>query len=84
MNVKLQVEQFILWKTGKGNVSFWQDNQTTKGALANLINFNNAPRNAKIYDFFNDTGWNIPKIRELPNYLSNDIKDIQIHLNKDD
>lgn len=71
-----------MWKIAKGNVSFWWDNWPGKGALAKLINFDNAPRSIKVNDFFTNTGWNISSLNdELPSNITNDIKDIQIHPN---
>lgn len=87
MDVKILVEQAILWKIGKCNVSwrFWWDNWTGKGALANLINFDNAPINIKVHDFITHIGWNISSLsEELPDNITNDIKNIQIYPNKDD
>lgn len=47
MDIKDHSENYILWKNGKGLVSFWKDNWTGKGALAKIIQFYNAFKNTK-------------------------------------
>lgn len=45
-------EQHILWKVGKGDLSFWWDNWSNKGALENVIHQWVKPKKVKVFEFF--------------------------------
>lgn len=80
MDIKENVEKFILRKIGKGSMSFWWGNWSGKGALAKLIHYQNAPRKILVNNFFDDRGWIVSKLKDaLPNKFINDIIGIEIH-----
>ncbi|XP_070055486.1 uncharacterized protein [Nicotiana tomentosiformis] len=61
MDIKDHVEKYILWKIGKGLISFWWDNWTSAGALDKTTQLLNASKNTKLQDFIENGVWNIDK-----------------------
>ncbi|XP_070036600.1 uncharacterized protein [Nicotiana tomentosiformis] len=80
MDNKEDAEKFILWKIGKGNVSFWWDNWTGRGALAKLRQLPNASRHTKVLNFIEEGRRNVTKLKEvLPDSFISNILKIEIY-----
>ncbi|KAH0711931.1 hypothetical protein KY289_007890 [Solanum tuberosum] len=69
MDARNDCEHNIFWKVGNGNLSFWWDNWTNRGALAGLIECDNHPKSIKVSDFIAHNQWNTGKLHE---YLPSD------------
>lgn len=83
MDIKNYVEKYILWKIGKGLISFWWDNWTSAGALDKTTQLLNASKNTKLQDFIENGVWNIDKVREiLPFNIVNSTVEIDIHVGR--
>nr|XP_009790904.1 PREDICTED: uncharacterized protein LOC104238278 [Nicotiana sylvestris]XP_016458774.1 PREDICTED: uncharacterized protein LOC107782404 [Nicotiana tabacum] len=85
MDIKIEAEKYLLWKVGKGNISFWWDNWTGKGPLAKLNPSTMVNRRTKVSDFIEAGTWNIAKPSPtLLLQLVNSIANIQIQDGKED
>lgn len=81
MDVKNEAEQHIFWKHGKGNLSFWHDNWTNKGALSNIVQQGNKPMKIKVSNFINQNQWNLSKLNfVLPANIVSEVQDIKFDL----
>lgn len=52
MDIKNDIEKIILWKIGYGMASFWWDNWTEKGDLANFVQNQHTPKKTRVHEFF--------------------------------
>lgn len=85
MEIKEETEKYILWKIGKGNLSFWWDNWTGQGALANLgVNYP-TPKGTKVQQFIRSKKWDVTRLQAIiPHRLVRIIRKIKIHPMDDD
>ena len=68
-----------------GNLSFWWDNWTNRGALSMLVDQNTHSKNIKVSDFINSNHWNTSKLYEiLPSGLVVHILTIKIFAGNQD
>ncbi|XP_059289936.1 uncharacterized protein LOC132043485 [Lycium ferocissimum] len=80
VEIRRYCEHNINWKVGKGNLSFWWDNWTGKGPLAQLIHQGYKSKKIKVSDYIMDGKWNTDKLLNLvPNSMIMDIKNIKIY-----
>lgn len=85
MDAKNECEQHILWKVGKGNLSFWWDNWSNKGALANILHQRNKSKKVRVFEFFSNSQWNLDKLHaNLPANLIPHILSIKLSTDKKD
>ncbi|KAK4721274.1 hypothetical protein R3W88_011507 [Solanum pinnatisectum] len=84
MDSKEKVKPLILWKVGKGDVSFWWDNWTNLGPLANLVQNQRTPKKT-LKDFYRNNSWNIVKLKRiLTHNVINSIVTIKFNNSKQD
>ncbi|XP_060182379.1 uncharacterized protein LOC132612052 [Lycium barbarum] len=80
VEIRRYCEHNINWKVGKGNLSFWWDNWTGNGPLAQLIHQGYKSKKIKVSDYIIDGEWNTDKLLNLdPNSMIMDIKNIKIY-----
>lgn len=85
MDARTECEKHIFWKIGKGDVSFWWDNWTNKGALANLIEQSSRAKKILVSDFIVHNTWNLDKLNDLlPPNLVTHIQTINISPENED
>ncbi|XP_015167940.1 uncharacterized protein [Solanum tuberosum] len=80
--IKSTMDQYILWKIGRGDVSLWQDNWTGFGALWQFFPNDRKPREQKISDIYINGqwqwgGWDI----FIPNHVMEHIHSMNVDLN---
>ncbi|XP_019266683.1 PREDICTED: uncharacterized protein LOC109244105 [Nicotiana attenuata] len=80
MDIKKDVEPAIFWKIGRGQISFWWDNWTGLGALANLVHAIRTPKNTLVKDFIQAGSWRREKLLEvLPLNVVNVVQEVDIN-----
>ncbi|XP_019258966.1 PREDICTED: uncharacterized protein LOC109237163 [Nicotiana attenuata] len=65
LKIRDKAENNIRWEIQKGNCSFWLDNWTGKGALANILQGGGRSSEVQVKDFMNNGEWNIGKLNDL-------------------
>lgn len=78
MEIRNRVKPHILWKVQQGNISFWGNNWSGMGQLAQLLYIQN-PGNLLVEDCIKEGAWNI-KLLELlvPTNMVQHIREIKI------
>lgn len=77
---KKDVESAIFWKIERGQISFWWDNWTCLGALANLVHVIRTPKNTLVKDFIQVGSWRREKLLEvLPLNVVNVVQKVDIN-----
>ncbi|KAF3617049.1 hypothetical protein FXO38_34217 [Capsicum annuum] len=80
MNIKDKCETHMIWKIGKGNLSFWWNNWSGKGSIAKHLHLVHKSKNTKVVEFIREGKWDESHLRlELPANIVDDIMKIQIH-----
>ncbi|KAF3659446.1 hypothetical protein FXO37_13978 [Capsicum annuum] len=80
MNIKDKCETHMIWKIGKGNLSFWWNNWSGKGSIAKHLHLVHKSKNTKVAEFIREGKWDESHLRlELPANIVDDIMKIQIH-----
>lgn len=80
--IKKIIDKQILWKIGRGDVSFWFDNWSELGSLYKFLPLNHKPKNVKLsYMFLNNhINWEGLDLL-LPPHVVDKINNLQIRLN---
>ncbi|PKU62975.1 Putative ribonuclease H protein [Dendrobium catenatum] len=82
--IKWEVENFIQWGLGCGNIFFWQDNWLGCSSIDNFLNTHSNSL-CKVAEFFKDGAWNLPLLADMvPNFILNLILEVPLQLEQKD
>ncbi|XP_070050523.1 uncharacterized protein [Nicotiana tomentosiformis] len=85
MDSKKNAEMFIFCKIGRGDVSFWWNNWTGLGALANIVPGGRTSKNTKVHEFIHEGAWMRDKLMgKVSESIVNTIQKIKINVDKRD
>lgn len=85
MDSKKNAEMSIFCKIGRGDVSFWWDNWTVLGALANIVPGGRTSKNTKVQEFIHEGAWMRDKLMgKVSESTVNTIQKIKINVDKRD
>lgn len=86
LKIRDKAEENIRWEIQKGNYTFWWDNWTGKGALANILQGSGRSSKVQVKYFIINGEWNIVKLNNvLPVHIMDSVAQLDIgDQNEDD
>ncbi|XP_060195288.1 uncharacterized protein LOC132624540 [Lycium barbarum] len=79
MEIKKKIDHLILWRINKGNASFWWDNWSGLGDLAQFGDANTSVRGT-VAEYIVDGTWNVEKLkRKLYEHIVHQIRGVTIN-----
>ncbi|XP_060170788.1 uncharacterized protein LOC132601740 [Lycium barbarum] len=82
--IKFEVEQHILWKVGRGNLSFWYDNWTNFGPLCSSLPDDAEYDNTRVCEVLRNGEWVWAVLRiPPPDAVKNLVNSVHIILNQE-